>query len=103
VGEVYRVVQEGLSNVYRHAEARAVRVRLAYREREMELTIADDGCGFDPNAERTRGRGIANMQERALRLGGRLVVEAAPGRGTMLIAVIPNEERADVADPRPTR
>lgn len=101
VGEVYRVVQEGLANVYRHAEARAVRLRLTYRAREMELTIADNGHGFDPSGARARGRGLANMRDRTSRLGGRLLVESAPGRGTTLTALIPHEEGADGADPPP--
>lgn len=77
---VYRVVQESLSNVTRHARARHVRVELRRRDGRSVVRVADDGCGIDPGA--TRGLGLAGMRERALLAGGTLAVHSSPGHGT---------------------
>jgi signal transduction histidine kinase len=103
VGEVYRVVQEGLANIYKHANARAATLRLEYGEHDLTLTITDDGQGFDPAGIRTHGHGITNMQDRAARLGGRLSLTTTAGQGTTLTVVVPNEpneETGDAIDPR---
>jgi len=84
--QVYRIVQEALTNAARHARATQVHVRLA-RERAdgdcLVLEIRDDGAGFDPHAARS-GMGLPGMRERALSLGGELSIESAPGRGTRI-------------------
>jgi signal transduction histidine kinase len=98
VTEVYRMLQEGLANVYRHGQAGAVEIGLTYDTDGLVLTVRDNGRGFDPAAPRVRGRGLANMRERAARLGGALAVESAPGRGTCLTAVIPYQEGGHGAD-----
>ncbi|MGH9317631.1 MAG: sensor histidine kinase [Thermoanaerobaculia bacterium] len=90
----YRVVQEALNNVARHAQAHSVRVELALREGKLRLLIQDDGVGFDVKAARERARrgtsmGLLTMPERARLLGGYLKVESAPGRGTEIRAVFP--------------
>ena len=85
---VYRVVQEALSNVARHAQARHVSVTLTRSAEMLCLRIRDDGCGFDPAAG-TRGVGLLGMSERAAALGARLVTSTAPGTGTALCMTVP--------------
>lgn len=92
---VYRVAQEALTNVVRHADATAVRVRLLRRgRRELLLVVEDDGVGLRPE-RRHAGLGLLGANERAAALGGRLEVEAAAGRGTRLELSLP--VRAPVA------
>lgn len=78
---VFRIAQESLNNVRRHAQARHVGIRLAQEGDQWMLTVRDDGHGFDP-ARRRHGYGVLGMEERARLLGGRLEVDSAPGRGT---------------------
>jgi signal transduction histidine kinase len=86
----FRIVQEALTNVARHARVAEVEVSLEAGAEGLELRVEDRGCGFEP-APATSGAsgGLAGMQERARLLGGRLRVESAPGRGTRLVAVLP--------------
>ena len=88
---LYRVVQEALSNVARHADARRVTLRLTEEGDRLVLTVRDDGRGFVPAAPRdlvARGHfGLAGMQERVALIGGTLAVESAPGRGTTVRVV----------------
>ena len=84
----FRIVQEALSNVARHAHARHVEVTLTAQDAALEVTVSDDGVGF--NVERLRtGLGLVGMGERADFAGGRLDVESAPGAGTTLRARFP--------------
>jgi signal transduction histidine kinase len=83
--ELYAVAREALNNVLKHAQAEQVTIKLEYDEGRCLLTIQDDGIGFDPaNAERGGGLGLSNMRERTERVGGNLMLETAPGRGTTL-------------------
>jgi len=82
------IYKEALHNVLRHARAARVRVALRKRHRRLELTIEDDGAGFDPDAPRT-GNGIANMQRRARAMHGELTVERRRGGGTRVTVVFP--------------
>lgn len=84
---VYRVVQEALRNVTRHARAKAVEIRLAQNERVFHLTIHDDGQGFFP--EREKGVGLLGMQERVRRLKGAFQVDSEPGQGTTVKVDLP--------------
>jgi PAS domain S-box-containing protein len=86
---VYRVLQEALTNVAKHAGARCVSVRLVRDETMVELRVRDDGVGFEPGAVDHRGLGLQGMQERAALLGGVVRLESAPGRGTMITARFP--------------
>ena len=88
---LYRVVQECLSNVARHAKASRVEVELTGDERCIELIVQDDGVGFDTEAVRTsrRGLGLLNAQERLLVFQGTCDVTAEPGKGTRVWARIP--------------
>jgi PAS domain S-box-containing protein len=87
----YRIVQEALTNVARHAAVRTATVRLWLDQDRLCLQIADQGVGFDFEAARTAGtsHGLSGMLERALLLGGRLTVESRPGAGTHLTAELP--------------
>jgi signal transduction histidine kinase len=100
-GEVYRVVQEGLANVYKHARAGSVTLQLAYQDRGLQLVVEDDGCGFDPAHNPGRGYGVSGMRGRIDRLHGTLTIDAAPGRGTRLAAVIPYAEAEHGPDTHP--
>ena len=86
-GTVYRVLQEALTNVARHAGAQRVSVRLVRRTGSVELCVQDDGAGFKPGKS---GRlGLRGMRERAALLGGSIDVESQPGVGTTITARIP--------------
>lgn len=91
----YRVVQESLSNVTRHAGARHVRVEVRRSPGRAVVRVADDGRGIDPGA--TRGLGLAGMRERALLAGGTLVVQSSPGRGTTVELVLTDGSPAPAA------
>ncbi|WP_447599081.1 sensor histidine kinase [Nitrospira sp. Nam80] len=88
---LYRVVQECLSNVARHAKATRIEVELTGDERLIELMIRDDGVGFDMEAMTTsqRGLGLLNAQERLLVFHGICEVHSEPGKGTRVHARIP--------------
>ncbi|MGI8925204.1 MAG: sensor histidine kinase [Tepidiformaceae bacterium] len=100
VGEVYRVLQESLANVYKHAHAGLATIRLTYGEDAVVLAVADDGGGFDDTAASARGNGLRNMGERAAKVGGSLSVAAAAGRGTSVTVRIPYEEGSNGPDSR---
>jgi PAS domain S-box-containing protein len=93
----FRIVQEALTNVARHARVAEVDVGLEGRGDGLELRIEDRGVGFEPAAVSPGGSGgLAGMQERARLLGGRVRIESASGRGTRLVAELPGpplEER----------
>ena len=86
---LYRVVQESLTNIVKHAAARSVSVSLARRESGVAAVIEDDGAGFDPRAVREDGVGLLGMRERLALLDGRLEVESRPGAGTTIVAEVP--------------
>ena len=86
--ELYRVAQEALNNVVKHAHAQHVRVRMAVSDGHALLEIADDGVGFDPLSD-GEGFGLPGMRERAERLGGSLEVESSAGGGTRLRIEVP--------------
>ena len=102
----YRIIQESLTNIARHAGVTACRVRLRQQPSALLVEIEDAGSGFDP-AERINsatGLGLIGMRERATLLGGRLVVESARGSGTRVTATLPlHVQGADaLADLSPT-
>lgn len=89
-----RILQEATSNVRRHATATAVDVALREQDGVLELSIRDDGLGFDPKTPTDPGHfGLKTMAERARALGGKLVVQSAPGVGTGVCATIPATRR----------
>lgn len=90
---IYRVVQESLTNVVKHARAQTVSVLLERRDDGVRLIVEDDGVGFDPAASPAMGRipqGLSGMRERLRLVGGSLEVETAPGSGTTLFIRVPD-------------
>jgi len=85
---VYRLVQEALTNVAKHAAASRVAVAVRQEGCKIEIEVRDDGEGFDPAAS-TPGRGLTGMRERIELLGGRIAVTSAPGDGTEIAATVP--------------
>lgn len=87
----YRIVQEALTNVARHAGARCVCVSVWHEGETLSLRVEDDGVGFDAASvlHAAGSSGLSGMQERAVLLGGRLLVESRPGAGTRLLAELP--------------
>ena len=105
---IFRITQEALANVRKHARARRIALRLGYDAQAVALTVDDDGRGFDTSigtiASASGGFGLASMRERAHLLGGTLDVTSAPGRGTRVTARLPHasprlEHRHAVARP----
>ena len=107
---LFRVAQEALTNVQKHAQASCVRMRLGFSEDAVRLDIEDDGCGFVPDlsfraprpaspAARTEhprvvpGLGLRGMQERAQAAGGQLDIESTPGSGSTLYLTLPAQAR----------
>jgi signal transduction histidine kinase len=90
---LFRIAQEALTNVAKHAQAREVVVELEQRDDRVVLTVTDDGTGFDFPAMRRdptkTGVGLVDMRERAEALGGRIWVECEPGRGTQVQVHVP--------------
>ena len=86
---LYRIVQEALTNVLKHADASRVTVRLSKTETDAALVVQDDGKGFELDNVRDGGLGLIGMRERVALLGGRLTVESSEGAGTMLTAQVP--------------
>jgi signal transduction histidine kinase len=90
---LFRIIQETLANIYKHASARTATLLLEFQPEGVRLRIADDGIGFDPARrgapEIGRGHGLANIEERVRDLNGTVSVDSAPGHGSRLEAVIP--------------
>ncbi len=97
---LYRVLQEALTNVARHANAQRVHVRLQTDSNTVTLQISDDGCGFDAprfleNPPSDRGMGLIGMRERAATYGGRLTIESHVGGGTRIELTLSPAEPAE--------
>jgi signal transduction histidine kinase len=97
---LYRVVQEGLNNVLKHAQARKVSIVLHQKTDEFALVFEDDGTGFDadrglPHEHRNQpiGLGLSGMRERIALLGGTIAIESTLGKGTTIFVKIPLQER----------
>jgi signal transduction histidine kinase len=86
---LYRVVQESLTNIVKHANARNISVSLVRRESGVAAVVEDDGAGFDQRTVRMKGIGLLGMRERLALLDGRLEVESRPGAGTTVVAEVP--------------
>lgn len=87
---LYRVVQEALTNVVRHAKATQVDVVLERRDDSIVVIVEDNGKGFDVNSARDSGHlGLMGMEERADMMGGTMTIESQPGRGTTLFVEVP--------------
>jgi two-component system, NarL family, sensor histidine kinase DevS len=93
---VYRIVQEALTNAAKHGGAATARVRVREDAGLVQVTVHDDGAGFEPHAT-TGGFGLVGMRERAELLGGSLRIDSAPGAGTTVSASLPAAQVADAA------
>ncbi len=85
---LFRITQEALANIARHARAKRVTVRLAQIADAIELEVRDDGQGFNPSTG-TYGTGIASIRERAVNLAGHAEIDSSPGKGTTVKVTIP--------------
>lgn len=100
----YRIIQESLTNIARHAGVTACRVVLRQQDGLLLVRIEDEGRGFDP-AQQERGLGLIGMRERAIQLGGLLTVDSVVARGTRIAAALPVHPRPAMGTspvPRPT-
>ena len=98
----FRIIQEALTNVIKHAHATKVRITLVYSPQEIHARVADDGQGFLMSAVESTGRvswGLKGMQERASLLGGKLEVVAKPGDGTTVKVTIPISQEESNENP----
>ncbi|HUQ87866.1 MAG TPA: histidine kinase [Vicinamibacterales bacterium] len=91
---LYRIAQESLNNIVKHAGATRVQMLLEYCDRLLRLVVADEGCGFTPADDvgtggGTRRLGLVSMRERATLIGGALKIDTGPGRGTMIVVEVP--------------
>jgi signal transduction histidine kinase len=85
---LYRIVQEGLTNILKHAEAKAVQIQIQSTSTEVRLTLADDGKGF-PVTANLAGYGLRGMNERAIALGGQFTIDSQPGQGSQITVLFP--------------
>lgn len=86
---VYRIVQEALTNVVRHARATRVDILIERRGTTLVVVVEDNGIGFDPEHQQMSHLGMVGMRERADMLGGRITFESAPGKGTSMLLEVP--------------
>ncbi len=96
---LYRIVQEGISNILKYSHAKNSRVTLERDVAEALLVIEDDGRGFMPDQARD-GMGLKNIAERARILGGRLKLDASPGRGVRIELAIPISSKVELTQPQ---
>jgi len=86
---LYRIVQESLTNIVKHARAGRVSIVLTRKNGSVTAVIEDDGRGFGPGERTGEGLGLVGMRERVVLLGGRLEIESSPGAGTTLVVEVP--------------
>ena len=92
---IYRVIQEALANISRHSKAKRADVSLVYNTDSLQVTIADDGCGFDMN-QKAKGMGFRSMRDRISNIRGTIQSQSAPGQGTRVIVQIPTKSSSGV-------
>jgi signal transduction histidine kinase len=86
---IYRIVQEALTNIARHAQAQHASVRLVITPQQVHCVIRDDGRGFDPSQTPANRFGLIGISERARILGGALRIQSSPGAGAVVEFTIP--------------
>jgi len=91
---VYRIVQEKLSNILKHSHAKKARITLERDVHEVQLRVEDDGCGFTSGGE-GKGMGLKNIAERVRMLGGKMNLDSQPGKGTRIEITIPISAEPD--------
>jgi two-component system sensor histidine kinase/response regulator len=89
---IYRIVQEGLTNIYKHAQATAVQLQLRSLDSGLSLTLEDNGSGFQIDANQS-GFGLQGMRERVEALGGQLTITSDRGAGCQITATFPNSDK----------
>ncbi len=93
--ELYRIAQESLNNVIKHAQAETVKITIHGEDGSVRMTIEDDGLGFDPVIEASAGgQGFRNMHERAAHIGARCMIESIRGQGTKITVELIKHEQA---------
>ena len=99
---LFRVAQEALTNVVKHADANSAHVRLRYGSEDITLLVEDDGCGFDTQImsldSRRPSLGLVGMEERAKEMGGSFNIQSQPGEGTRVEVVIPYPDESEGGD-----
>ena len=102
---VFRIIQESLNNIIKHAQATHVNIHLHYEEKNVRISVFDNGIGFDRDQVKQRrtsrpSLGLAGMEERAALLGGTVTVQSRPGYGTEVEALIPYHRLGTRINPR---
>jgi two-component system nitrate/nitrite sensor histidine kinase NarX len=98
--QIIQIVREALTNIQRHAQAQQVWVKAERRNGLARFTVADDGCGFDPQAVLGEHHlGLKIMRLRAERSGGQLTIQSAPGAGAQVVVELPIIQDKDKHDP----
>lgn len=87
--QLFRILQESVSNTLRHSKANQLQVMLIKRDNNVILRVVDDGVGFDVNRVKTGSYGLQNMEERALEIGGTMKIISLPNEGTRLEVKVP--------------
>ncbi|MFJ4064211.1 PAS domain S-box protein [Pseudomonas sp. NPDC089996] len=88
---LFRILQEALTNVMRHAQAHSVEIELVREDEQLRMTVSDDGTGFCRDQSRPTSFGLVGVRERVLMLGGSMTLDSEPGEGTSLSVAIPLE------------
>jgi signal transduction histidine kinase len=91
-----RIAQEAITNALRHAHATIIQVHLTYSAQVLQLTIRDDGCGFEPQSS-THGFGLLGMQQRTSRIGATWNLMSRPGQGTTIMITLPNSQNTSIS------
>jgi signal transduction histidine kinase len=87
---LFRIAQEGVTNALKHSQARRIEIVLDFKPEAVELSVTDDGCGFDPAAAAHNGHfGLRGLKERAHALDAELTLDSKPGQGTRLRLIVP--------------
>jgi len=96
---LFRIAQEALTNVTRHASASQAMISLSFETRQVRLALQDEGVGFNPDKslKPPHGWGLAGMRERAESVGGQFRIDSAPGRGTLVEVIVPLAESGRTA------
>ena len=103
---VFRVVQEAITNIARHAQASEANISLVHKEGKLIVRVEDNGVGFDPTLVMNNGQtgwGLRGMQERISLLGGKFYIGSKAGNGTLLLAEVPLEQASLPEFPNPDK
>lgn len=98
---LFRILQECLTNIAKHANAKNVTVDVTFEGDRIAMNIVDDGSGFDPARTPKNHYGLINMKERARKAGGEVSIDSSPGRGTTVALVIKERSEELASDARP--